>query len=166
MKKKLKKFPRMPKTRARLEPMSFCLADLKKAYLTSMPSASRSSVAVNVSASQLIKLIKSVTSLVLKKKKSLCYSLRFLRKAPTKKSFFNSDIIKIVFFQPRVWKNTRSGSFASSHLTSSIDLITKLDMSLLYFSLWTLTTSSIAAMMSPYLEMSKAGNSSKSPTIT
>ena len=47
-----------------------------------MPSASRSSVAVSVSASQ---LIKSVTSLVLKKeKKSHCYSLTFLRKAPEK----------------------------------------------------------------------------------
>ena len=45
----------------------FCSADLKKALLTSMPSASRSSVAVSVSASQLIKHIKSVTSLVLKK---------------------------------------------------------------------------------------------------
>ena len=33
-----------------------------------MPSASRSSVAVSVSASQLIKIIKSVTSLVLKKR--------------------------------------------------------------------------------------------------
>ena len=69
----------------KIEPASFCLADLKKAA-TSMPSASRSSVVqFSVSASQLIKLIKSVSSLVLKKeKKSHCYSLRFLRKAPTK----------------------------------------------------------------------------------
>ena len=51
--------------RAGLEPTYFCLADLKK-QLTSMPSASRSSVAVSVSASQ---LIKSVTSLVLKEEK-------------------------------------------------------------------------------------------------
>ena len=57
-------------SRAGLEPTSFCLADLKKA-VTSMPSASRSSVAqFSVSASQLLKLIKSVTSLVLKKEKS------------------------------------------------------------------------------------------------
>ena len=40
-------------------------------------------MAVSVSASQLIKPKKSVTSLVLKK--SHCYSLRFLRKASTKK---------------------------------------------------------------------------------
>ena len=54
-------------SRAGLEPTSFCLTDLKKA-LTSMPSASRSSVAqFSVSASQLIKLIKSVSSSVLKK---------------------------------------------------------------------------------------------------
>ena len=90
-------------SRAGLEPTSFCLADLKKA-VTSMPSASRSSVAqLSVSASQLIKLIiKSVSSLVLKKekkvtaivcvflrkaptKKSHCYILRFLRKTPTQK---------------------------------------------------------------------------------
>ena len=44
-------------SRAGLEPMSFCLADLKKA-VTSMPSASRSSVAqFSVSASQLIKSV-------------------------------------------------------------------------------------------------------------
>ena len=55
--------------------------DLKKAYLTSISSASRSNVAFSVSSSQLIKLIKSVTSLVLK---SHYYSLRFLRKEPTK----------------------------------------------------------------------------------
>ena len=36
-----------------------------------MPSASRSNVVVNVSESQLIKLIKSVTSLVLKNKKKV-----------------------------------------------------------------------------------------------
>ena len=60
-----------------------------------MQSASRSSVAVSVGANQLIKLIKSVTSLVLKKK-SHCYSLRFLRKAPTNnKSFLH--IKKLVF---------------------------------------------------------------------
>ena len=53
-----------------------------------MPSASKSSVAVSASASQLIKLIKSVTSLVLKEKeKNHCYSLHFLRKAPTLKGF-------------------------------------------------------------------------------
>ena len=67
-----------------------------------MPSSSRSSVAqFSLSASQLIKLIKSVSSLVLRKEKvtivcvfyemrrlkkeSHCYSLRFLRKTPTKK---------------------------------------------------------------------------------
>ena len=53
---------------AGLEPTSFGLADLKTAQLTSMPSASRSSVSVSVSASRLIKLIQSVTSLVLKNK--------------------------------------------------------------------------------------------------
>ena len=54
-------------SKAGLEPTSFCLADLKKA-LTSMSSASRSSVAqFSVSASQLIKLIRSLSSLVLKK---------------------------------------------------------------------------------------------------
>ena len=41
--------------------------DLKKALLSSISSASRSSAAFSVSSSQLIKLIKSVTSLVLKK---------------------------------------------------------------------------------------------------
>ena len=62
-----------------------------------MTSASRSSVAISASASQLIKLIKSVTSLVLKKEKeSHCEKRRlrkvttivcvFLRKAPTKKN--------------------------------------------------------------------------------
>ena len=50
---------------AGLEPTSFGLADLKTAQLPSMPSAS--SVSVSVSASQLIKFIQSVTSLVLKK---------------------------------------------------------------------------------------------------
>ena len=39
-------------------------------YLTSMPSGSRSYTSVAVSGSQLIKLIKSVTSLVLNKEKS------------------------------------------------------------------------------------------------
>ena len=49
-----------------------------------MPSASRSSVAqFSVSASQLIKLIKSVSSLVLKKVTTVVCV--FLRKAPTKK---------------------------------------------------------------------------------
>ena len=43
----------------------------QKAELTSMPSASGSSVAVSVNGSQLIKLMKSVTWLVLKNKKSL-----------------------------------------------------------------------------------------------
>ena len=42
--------------------------DLKKA---SISSASRSSVALSVSSSQLIKLMKSITSLVLEKEKSL-----------------------------------------------------------------------------------------------
>ena len=47
-------------SRAGLEPTSFCSVDLKK-VLTSMPSASGSSVAqFSVSASQLIKLIESV----------------------------------------------------------------------------------------------------------
>ena len=76
-------------SRAGLEPTSFCLADLKK------PSASRSSVAVSVSASQ---LIKSVTSLVLK---SHCCGLRFLRKAPTKKFDFPMPLMRadfLVFF--------------------------------------------------------------------
>ena len=44
-----------------------------------MPSASRSSVAVSVSASQLLKLIKSVGLLVLKQ--SHYYSLRFSMKS-------------------------------------------------------------------------------------
>ena len=55
-----------------------------------MPSGRRSSVAVSVSASQLIKLMKSVTSLVLKKEKkekSLLQSA-FLRKAPTKNLYW------------------------------------------------------------------------------
>ena len=76
-------------SRAGLEPTSFCLADLKK------PSASRSSVAVSLSASQ---LIKSVTSLVLK---SHCCGLRFLRKAPTKKFDFPMPLMRadfLVFF--------------------------------------------------------------------
>ena len=47
----------------------------------------KSYISVAVSGSQLIKLIKSVTSLVLKKMKSHCYSLRFLRKAPTTNRF-------------------------------------------------------------------------------
>ena len=52
---------------AGLEPTSFCLADLEKA-VTSMPTARRSSVAqLSASASQLMKLIKSVSSLVFKK---------------------------------------------------------------------------------------------------
>ena len=68
-------------SRMGLEPTFFCLADLKKAVF-SKPSAGKSSVAqFSVSASQLIKLIKSVSSLV---SKSHCYSLRSLRKAPTK----------------------------------------------------------------------------------
>ena len=55
-------------SRAGLEPKRlFARQTSNKALLTSMPSASRSSVAVSVSASQLIKLIKSVTSLVFKK---------------------------------------------------------------------------------------------------
>ena len=56
----------------------------KIAQITAMPSASRSIVVVSGSASQLIRLIESVTSLV-SKKKCHCSSLRFLRKAPTKK---------------------------------------------------------------------------------
>ena len=54
--------------------------------VTSMPSASRSSVTqFIVSASQLIKLMKSVSSLVLKKKKVTTIVCVFLRKAPTEK---------------------------------------------------------------------------------
>ena len=64
--------------------------DLKKTYLTSISSASRSSVTFSVSSSQLIKLIKSVTSLVLKK--SLYYSLRFsTKKRRLKKAVFESQ---------------------------------------------------------------------------
>ena len=50
-----------------------------------IPSASKSSVAVSVSSRQLIKLIKSVTSLVLKRKKRkvTAISPRFQQKAPT-----------------------------------------------------------------------------------
>ena len=62
-------------SRAGLEPMSFCLADLKKA-VTSMPSGSSGSL---VLVDQLIKFIKSVSSLVLKK--SHYYSLRFSSKS-------------------------------------------------------------------------------------
>ena len=57
--------------------------DLKKTYLTSISSASRSSVTFSVSSSQLIKLIKYVTSLVFKKVTTIVCV--FLRKAPTKK---------------------------------------------------------------------------------
>ena len=54
-------------SRTGIEPTFFCLADLKKAVF-SKPSAGKSSVAqFSVSASQLIKLIKSVSSLVSKK---------------------------------------------------------------------------------------------------
>ena len=70
-------------SRAGLESMSFCLADLKKA-VTSMPSVSRSSVAqFSVSASQPLKLKKSVSSLVLKTTKVTTIVCVFLRKAPT-----------------------------------------------------------------------------------
>ena len=44
--------------------------------------------------------MKSVTSLVLKKEKSHCYSLRFLRKAPTKKKKKVTAII-CVFYENR-----------------------------------------------------------------
>ena len=68
-------------SRKGFEPTSFCLADLKKS-LTSMPSTSRSSVAqFSVSASQLIKLRKSVSSRVLKKEKSLLKSAFFTKSA-------------------------------------------------------------------------------------
>ena len=69
-----------------------------------MPSASRSSVAqFSVSAIQLIKLIKSVSSLVLKKK-SHCYSLRFLRKAPTKNYAIKLILYlhKYICFKPNI----------------------------------------------------------------
>ena len=49
--------------------------DLKKALFNCISSASRSSVAVSVIASQLNKLIKSVTSLVFRREKRYCYSL-------------------------------------------------------------------------------------------
>ena len=66
-------------SKADLEPTSFCLADLENAYLNSMPSASSLN---EVSESQLIKLMKSVTSLVLKKEVTTIVCV-FLRKAPT-----------------------------------------------------------------------------------
>ena len=69
-------------SRAGREPTSFCLADLKKASLNSLLSASS---LYAVSGSQLIKLIKSVTSLILKKRKVITIVCVFLRKAPTKK---------------------------------------------------------------------------------
>ena len=53
---------------------------LQKTYITSISSASRSSVAFSVSSSQLIKLVKSVTSLVQKKNKIQKYSLCFSTK--------------------------------------------------------------------------------------
>ena len=60
-----------------------CKRGPPKSLITSMPSASSLYV---VSGTQLIKLIKSVTSLVLKKKKKVTTKVCvFLRKAPTKK---------------------------------------------------------------------------------
>ena len=96
-------------SRAGLESTSFCLADLKKG-VTSMPSASRSSVAqFSVSAGQLIKLIKSVSSLVLKREKKSLLCLRFLRKAPTKK--LKEDPSETLKFS----KKNRNDNFEQSH---------------------------------------------------
>ena len=67
---------------------------LKKAYLTSISSASRSSVAFSVSSSQLIKPLKSVTSLVFKEK-SLLKSAFFYEKAPTKELFLQLKLRKV-----------------------------------------------------------------------
>ena len=65
---------------ARLEPTSFCLADLKNPQKI----RSRSYTSVAVSGSHFVKLIKSVTSLVFKKVATIVCV--FLRKAPTKKT--------------------------------------------------------------------------------
>ena len=57
-----------------------------------MPSASRSSVAVSVSASQLVKLTKSVTSLVLKKsllKRRLKREIKAIKRVPSFNRFSN-----------------------------------------------------------------------------
>ena len=73
-------------SRAGLERTFFCWADLKKT-VTSMPSASRSSVAqFSVSASQLIKLIKSVSSLVVKTSRERPKSVPYLRLTNSKRT--------------------------------------------------------------------------------
>ena len=78
-----------------------------------MPSASRSSEAqFSVSASQLIKLIKSVSSLILKK--SHCYSLRFLRKAPTKKEKKKSHCYSLRFLRKAPTKKEKKESHCYS----------------------------------------------------
>ena len=59
------------------------LKETSKSLLNSISSPSRSSVAFNVSSSQLIELIKSVSSLVSKKVTTIVCG--FLREAPTKK---------------------------------------------------------------------------------
>ena len=63
-----------------------CWRDLKKALLTSISSASRSSVAFSVSSSQRIKLIKSVTSLVLKTSRERPKTAPYLRLKNSKRN--------------------------------------------------------------------------------
>ena len=72
-----------------------------------MPSASGSSVAVSVSSSQLIKLTKYVTSLVLKKRKVTAIVFVFLRKAPIKKSQGSPLGLKEFFLASKCQQNQR-----------------------------------------------------------
>ena len=84
---------------AGLEPTSFCLADLKKA-LTSIPSASRSSVTqFSVIASQLIKLIKSVSSLVFKKTRRELLKLQLYLMLKKRKRLLKNLKFLSFFFQ-------------------------------------------------------------------
>ena len=62
-----------------------------------MPSASRSSVAISVSASQLIELIESVTSLVLKKRKVTAIIRVFYEKCRLKNNHPNIEFMKESF---------------------------------------------------------------------
>ena len=93
-----------------------------------MPSASRSSVAqFSVSASQLVKLIKSVSSLVLKKKKKInCYSLHRLKNR--KEDLFGLEglfayiIENIVFFEYKI-KNSVIVCFAFNFRKRNMQIV-------------------------------------------
>ena len=93
---------------AGLEPTSFCLADLKKA-VTSMPSASRSSVAqLSITASQ---LIKSVSSLDLKKRAVNAPSQRHIYAQKLQKDF---KVSSILFYSTRMKKIEKFSEFFSN----------------------------------------------------